>query len=81
MIQASPVSSPTDPARLWAIARKVLAPERTYAAEHVQAKLEIYLGITPERARQGFNLMLAHGVLSSTFGDPRKYFLSDSTPF
>lgn len=67
--------------RLWQIAKRVLASERTYTEEHVKAKLEAYLKVSPERAEKGFNLMVTESVLVPTFGEPRKYCLGDTTPF
>jgi hypothetical protein len=67
--------------RLWLIARKVLAPERSYTQDHVKAKLETYLKVPPERAEKGFTLMVKQGVLVPTVGEPPKYYLGDTTPF
>lgn len=67
--------------RLWAIARKVLAPERSYTQDHVKTKLETYLKVSPERAAEGFILMVSHGVILPTYSNPPQYYLGDTTPF
>jgi hypothetical protein len=67
--------------RLWAIAQKFLAPERSYTHDHVKTKLETYLKVSPVRAAEGFSLMVTHGVLVPTHSEPPRYYLGDTTPF
>jgi len=67
--------------RLWAIAQKFLAPERSYTQDHVKTKLETYLKVSPVRAAEGFSLMVTHGVLVPTHSEPPRYYLGDTTPF
>lgn len=66
---------------LWEIARRLLAPERSYTEDHIKTKLETYLKVNPERAENGFSLMIKYGVLVPTYGEPPRYYLGDTTPF
>lgn len=77
-LPGSPLETDT---RLWAIARKVLAPERSYTQGHVKTKLETYLKVSPDRAEAGFCLMVKRGVLVPTYSEPPRYYLGDTTPF
>ena len=76
-----PGSSLEKSSRLWEIARRVLAPERSYTETHIKTKLETYLNVSPERAENGFSLMVKHGVLVPIYGEPPRYYLGDTTPF
>ncbi len=65
----------------WRIARRILAIERTYTANHIKSKLEFYFDFSAQNSQELFIRMVDNGVLLSTGGEPCEYYLSNSTPF
>lgn len=80
-VQASTEEEPTEEviSKLDEIAVRILRPQQGYTAEEVQQLMQATLKISSDRAKAGFQKMIAFGVIEPT--NNFEYFLRDSTPF
>jgi hypothetical protein len=80
-IQGSYEKEPNEEAirKLDAIAGRILMPKQSYTAEEVQQLMKATLKISSDRAKAGFQKMIAFGAIESTGNG--LYHLRDSTPF
>lgn len=77
-----PLVMPTDPiqSRLWQLAAQVIQGEDMYTREEIIARIQQHTSVTPERATQGFIMMIEAQAIRPTL-NPSLFYLGTSTPF
>lgn len=77
-----PLVMPTDPiqSRLWQLAAQIIQGEDMYTREEIIDRIQRHTSVTPERATQGFIMMLEAQAIRLTL-NPSLFYLGTSTPF
>lgn len=73
---------PTDPTqlRLWQLAAQIIEGNDMYTREEIIDRIQRHTSVTPERAAQGFIMMLEGHAVRPTL-NPSLFYLGISTPF